>query len=195
MKIIGVTGGIGAGKTLVSSILKELGAVVIDADKLSREAVEKGKPAYRKIIEVFGSDILDSNRYIDRKKLGRIVFNNPALRRKLEEIVHEEVVNCIFKKLDELKQGGYKGLVVLDVPIPVEHGFLDVADQVWVVTAKEETRIKRVQERSGLSREETIRRMKSQLPQEDYIALADVVIENEGSIENLKKKVTDLLKK
>ena len=117
------------------------------------------------------------------------------MRRKLEEIVHEEVVNCIFKKLDELKQGGYKGLVVLDVPIPVEHGFLDVADQVWVVTAKEETRIKRVQERSGLSREETIRRMKSQLPQEDYIALADVVIENEGSIENLKKKVTDLLKK
>jgi len=195
MRIIGVTGGIGAGKTLVSSILKEFGAVVIDADRLARDVVEKGKPAYEKIIKEFGPEILDDNLDIDRKKLGQIVFSNPSRRLKLEEIVHAEVVDCIFRKLDELRQNDYNGLVVLDVPIPVRHGFQDVADEIWVVTASEETRIKRVQERSGLDREEVIRRMQSQLSQEDYTALADVIIENEGSREALKKKVEDLLDK
>ncbi|NMA66832.1 MAG: dephospho-CoA kinase [Clostridiaceae bacterium] len=192
MKIIGVTGGIGAGKTSVSTILEKLGAIVIDADKLSKDAVERGKPAYERIIKEFGPDILDNDLNIDRKILGQIVFNNPEKRLKLEEIVHAEVVNSILNKINDLRSKGYNGVLVLDVPIPVEHGFLDTVDQVWVVTASENTRINRVQKRSGLSREEVIKRMRSQISQDDYISLADVVVDNDGTLESLKQKVENL---
>lgn len=195
MTIIGVTGGIGAGKSSVSQILKELGAHVIDADELSRRAVEYGMPAYFKIIDEFGTQILEGDKSINRKKLAEIVFNSPERRKRLEEIVHAEVVDAMLKEIKRLVNENYQGLVVLDVPIPVEHGFLDTAHTVWVVTAPEETRIKRVCQRSGLSYEEAKSRINSQMPQHEYIRLADEVIENQGTLEELYQKVAELVEK
>lgn len=193
MKIIGVTGGIGAGKSSVSAILKKLGVKVIDADQLSREVVEVNKPAYKKIVEEFGVSILNSNKSIDRKKLAAIVFNEPEKRHKLEKIVHSEVIRAIMDEVDYLKRTNFDGIIALDVPIPVKHGFLDLADRVWVVTAPEKTRIKRVQLRSGLSEDEVLERISSQISQQDYINLADNIIDNGGSLEELEKQVTNLL--
>lgn len=195
MTIIGVTGGIGAGKSSVSQILKKLGAHVIDADQLSRRAVEYGTPAYYRIVDEFGTQILKSDNTIDRKRLADIVFRSPDRRRRLEEIIHAEVIDEMTKEINMLKARDYQGMVVLDVPIPVEHGFLDTVDTVWVVTAPDELRIERVCKRSGLSPEEAQDRILSQMSQDEYISLADEVIENHGTFEELDEIVSKLVKK
>lgn len=193
MKIIGVTGGMGAGKTTVSAILREMGAEVIDADLISRKITEPGEPAWQEIVDCFGRDILRPDMTIDRGKLAGIVFMSEDKRKKLEEIIHGRVIREIRERIRKLEAAGYDGIVVLDVPIPVREGFLDIADTVWVVICPEEERIRRVMKRSGMDRGDAIRRIRSQLSQEEYIRLADEVIENEGDLESLRRKVADLL--
>mgnify|MGYP000940173323 CR=1 FL=1 len=193
MKIIGVTGGIGAGKSTVSAILGELGAVVIDADQVAREVTRPGEPAWKEITDCFGHDILLPDQTLDRKKLAGIVFNSAEKRARLEEIIHARVIREIRNRIDALRAEGYDGIVVLDVPIPVKEGFLDIVDTVWVVVCPEEERIRRVMARSGMDRADAESRIRSQLSQEDYIRLADVVIENHGDLETLRGKITDLL--
>ena len=193
MTIIGVTGGIGAGKSSVSAVLKKMGARVIDADFISHEAEKPGGAAYEQIVEEFGHEILKPDSSLDRKRLADIVFNYPEKRIKLEKIVHIQVIKEIMRQIDELKNKGYNGLVVLDVPIPVKHGFLDRADRVWVVDADDETRIGRVMERSGINAEDARLRIESQLSREEYISLADEVIENNGSFEELEEKIRGLV--
>lgn len=193
MTIIGVTGGIGAGKSSVSAVLKKMGARVIDADFISHEAEKPGGGAYGQIVEEFGHEIFNPDSSLDRKRLADIVFNHPEKRIKLEKIVHTQVVQEIMRQIDALKHKGYNGLVVLDVPIPVKHGFLDMADRVWVVDADDETRIKRVMERSGINAEDARLRIHSQLSREEYISLADEVIENNGSFEELEEKIRGLV--
>lgn len=192
MTIIGVTGGIGSGKTTVSEILRELGAVVINADKISREVVEPRKPAWEEIRKTFGPDVFNGDETLDRKKLARIVFSSVEKKLELERIIHKEVIAVIDEMLRYMKDSGFDGVVVLDVPIPVERGFLDTVDRVWVVTSDEEKRIRRVMERSGISREDAQKRIDSQLPQEEYKKLAHEVIENNGSLDELKEKVAAL---
>lgn len=194
MKIIGITGGIGAGKTSVSSILRELGAEVIDADLLSRQVVESGRPAYGQVVKEFGVKVLNKDGTIDRKALASIVFNNPERLRKLEAIIHAEVTKSIIERINSLKSLQYEGLLVLDVPIPVDHGFRDSVDTVWVVTADEQTRVKRIMKRSGLSQEEARQRIRSQMSQEKYMQLGDKILENEGDLENLRSNVEILVK-
>lgn len=193
MKIIGVTGGIGAGKTTVSAILKEMGAEVIDADHISRIVTQPGEPAWKEIVEHFGEDVLLPDDTIDRKKLGHMVFNSEEKRRKLEKIIHNRVIHEMKERIKSLEEAGYDGIVVLDVPIPVREGFLDIADTVWVVVCPDEERIRRVMSRSKMERADAESRIRSQLPQEDYIKLADVVIDNHGDMETLKRKVSGLL--
>ena len=193
MKIIGVTGGIGAGKTTVSSIMREMGAEVIDADIISREVTRPGEPAWKEIVDYFGEDVLLPDKTLNRKKLASIVFSCAEKRRKLEEIIHSRVTREIKERVERLRNSGYSGIVVLDVPIPVREGFLDTADTVWVVTSPEEERIRRVMKRSGIDREDALRRIRSQLSQEEYIRLADVVIENDGDMDSLRRKVSAIL--
>lgn len=192
MKIIGVTGGLGAGKSSVSGILRELGAVVIDADLISREATEPGKPAWKEIVEGFGKEILLPDKTLNRKELARIVFRSEGKRLQLERIIHDRVTLEMRKKIRALEDAGFDGVVVLDVPIPVQGGFVDVADSIWVVTCREDERIKRVMQRSGMDYADARNRINAQLPQSDYIRLADVVIENERGLDELKQKVEKL---
>ncbi len=189
MLIIGVTGGIGAGKSSVSAILEELGAFIIDADLISKQIVEPDKPAWEKIIEVFGDKIIKKDKTIDRKKLADIIFKSEEKKLLLESIIHREVIAVIKLKLGTMREYGYSGTVVLDVPIPVKEGFLDTVDSVWVVVSNDDIRLNRVTARGGISRDDAQNRIKSQLTQEEYIKLAHEVIENNGSIEELREKV------
>jgi dephospho-CoA kinase len=195
MTIIGVTGGIGAGKSSVSGILKELGAVVLDADRISREAVEPFKPAWHEIRRTFGPEVFTDDGTLDREKLAGIVFSSKEKKLEIERIIHKEVIRNMEETIEALKASGYNGVVVLDVPIPVKRGFLDIVDRVWVVLSDDETRVERVMKRSGLSREDALIRINSQLTQEEYRKLAHDTIENNGSFDELKEKVTALYNK
>jgi len=195
MLILGVTGGIGAGKSSVSAILKELGAIVLDADLISRQVAEPYKPAWLEIKKSFGDDFIRDDNTLDRKKLADEVFSSKEKRLLLERIIHKEVIAVIKEKLAALKENGYTGTVVLDVPIPVREGFLDTVDRVWVVVSDDEIRINRLMKRSNMSRQEAVARMSSQMTQDEYIALAHEVIENNGGREELEKKVMNLYKK
>lgn len=192
MKIIGVTGGIGAGKSSVSAIMEELGAIVIDADLISKQVVEPGKPAWLEIKEAFGEDFIRGDKTLDRKKIAKEVFASKEKKLLLEKIIHREVIAVIKEKLATMQEYGYNGIVVMDVPIPVKEGFLDTVDRVWVVVSDDEIRLNRVMARGGISRDDAENRIKSQLTQEEYKALAHVVIENNGSIEELREKVQAL---
>ncbi|HOQ36418.1 MAG TPA: dephospho-CoA kinase [Acetivibrio sp.] len=189
MKTIGVTGKIGSGKSTVSKILADMGAAVIDADAIYRSITKKGHEVYDELVDSFGDEILDDNGEIDRKKLAAIAFQDEEELKKLNDITHKHIVRVIIDKLNEYKNK--EKVVVIDAAIPVEHGFLDVADQVWVVLADKETRINRVMKRSGLTYEQVLERMNSQPGDDYYCGIADVIIQNDGSFEDLKAEVEE----
>ncbi|MGI6049846.1 MAG: dephospho-CoA kinase [Acetivibrionales bacterium] len=192
MIVIGVTGGIGSGKSTVSSILEELGAILIDADSISKQVVEPEERAYFEVIKTFGESILNEDKSIDRKKLAEIVFTSDEKKRLLEGIIHKEVIRVIKERIELFHEYGFNGTVVLDVPIPVEDGFLNVVDKVWVVVSEDKKRISRVIKRGGISLEDAQNRINSQLSQEEYMKLADVVLENNGDLLELREKVKNL---
>ena len=194
MKIIGVTGGIGSGKSTVSGILNSFGARVIDADSLAREIVKKGGKALIELVAEYGTGILTADGELDRKKLAQSVFGIPEKVEKLKSITHKYVADRIYDDVSSLKNDPSVDLIVVDAVFPVKRGFMDVVDEVWVVTADIEVRICRVMNRSGLTRTEVIDRMQSQLDDMDYLKIADRVINNSGSIEILEKTVKSMLK-
>lgn len=192
MKIIGVTGGIGSGKSTVAHILQDLGAKVIDADRVARKVTRKGEPALDELVQYFGSEILSSTGELDRQRLAEIAFSSLENVEKLNAITHPHILRKINSEIEKIKLKGNCETIVLDVPIPVREGFLDIADEVWTVTADKEVRIKRVMERSNLSYEEALNRINAQKSDEEYIRLADKVINNNGSVEELEKMVARL---
>jgi dephospho-CoA kinase len=192
LRIIGITGGIGSGKSTVSRILRDLGAKVIDADRIAREIVFKGGIALQELVDYFGIEILDDSGELDRKKLSEIVFTDIEKLEVLNTITHKYIIDRIYKEVDSAREEGLWDIVVVDAPIPIKSGFLDVADEIWVVSADKESRIKRVMERSGYTHDEAVNRINSQLKDEEYTRIADQVIHNEGSIEDLEKDVVKL---
>lgn len=193
MKIIGVTGGIGSGKSTVSHILSGLGVKIIDSDMIAREIVQKGEKALNELVGYFGNEILDKNCELDRRKLGQLVFNNSDNLKALNDITHKYIIKKIMGNIDSIRKENVVDIVALDAPIPVEHGFLDVVDEVWVVVADQNIRIKRMIDRTGLTYDEVVKRIHSQKKDEEYIALADKVIYNNGSREQLENDVKKLL--
>jgi len=194
MRIIGITGPIGSGKSTLTAILHEYGAKVIDADKVAREVVRKGEKALDELVAHFGSDILDEYGELIRDRLADKVFGNNKRVKKLNEITHKHIVERIIRYVEQAKLDARNGdILVIDVPIPVEHGFLDIVDEVWVVYADMETRISRVMKRSNLSRQEVIDRINSQMSDEEYLKLANRIIYNDGSIEELRQEVLKML--
>ena len=188
MRILGVTGGTGTGKSSVCEILKEQGAKVIDADRITKELQGKEQIVYNEMVKHFGEDILKDNRELDRKKVADIVFKDKEKLLKLNYIVHRHVAAEIKKRVQEYKEEGCD-LVVLDVPIPVEEGFLDTVECIWAVVANVDLRVERVMNRMNLSEEEALMRIGAQLTNREYEDIADVVIVNEGSYEDLEKLV------
>ena len=185
--IIGLTGGIASGKSTVSNYLAELGAIIIDADKIAHEIMEKGKTAYWQVIEAFGREILAENGEIDRSRLGKIVFNNLEKKKILEEITHPQVIREMREKIEEYR--AENKVIVLDIPLLFEAGLEFMVDEIWVVYVDRGTQLQRLMARDGLSYEEANKRIQAQMSLEKKRVLADFVINNKGNIEDLKRQV------
>ncbi len=192
MRIIGITGGIGSGKSTAARVAYDLGARIIDADLIAKRVMKKGNQAYYEVIEEFGTDILNKRGGIDRKKLAQKVFTDSEKRKKLNKITHKYIAGVIHKKIERMKEAKSPDIVVIDAPIPIEEGFLDVADEVWVVNADKEKRIDRIIKRNNVSQEEALNRINSQMEDQEYKKIADVVIENNGTVEELEKRIARL---
>ncbi|MHB8840383.1 MAG: dephospho-CoA kinase [Candidatus Aquicultor sp.] len=195
MKVIGITGAIGSGKSTVALLLKEKGAVVIDADQVAREAVEPGKSAWKQVVDYFGEGILLPGGEINRRELGKRVFGHPEELARLNEIIHPYVIAEIDRRVERLKSEFKNGqAVVIDVPLLFEAGMHTHCDLTVAVTATGEIRMERLLER-GMSRAEIERRMESQEGKDILEQQADVIIENNGTPAELKEKVNELWKR
>jgi dephospho-CoA kinase len=188
MKVIGLTGGIGSGKTTVSGYLRELGAAIIDADLIGHRVL-KDKQVKNELIASFGSCILDENGRIDRKELGDIVFGTekePLLL--LNRLTHPRIQEVIEEELESYRRRGVK-IVIIEAPLLIEAGFASLVDQVWVTAAPEEVIIKRLKDKNGLSHSQITNRINSQLPSEKRNKYADIVIYTDVTLKELKEKV------
>jgi dephospho-CoA kinase len=188
MKVIGLTGGIGSGKSTVSRILSGLGAKIIDADLVSREIMSKGQEAYNEIVGYFGENILDERGEIDRKRLGLIVFEDAQKLKKLNEITHPKIIEKIKAMIMEAKKENYK-VIVVDAALLIETGLYQMMDEIWMVVVDIETQIKRIMKRDGFSYEEALKRIRSQMPLEEKIKYADFIINNSKTLEKTEEQV------
>jgi dephospho-CoA kinase len=195
MKIIGLTGNIASGKTEVANIFKELGAKVIDADKIAREVVEPGEIAWKEIIEEFGNNILNTDGSINRKKLGEIVFNDDTKREQLNRITHPRIMTKLKELIDKYKKEN-GNLVIVEAALIVEKGgLLNLLDELIVVVTDEETQVERIMKRDGLRRDEALSRIKSQMPISEKTKQATHVIDNSGSLGESRKQVEEVWEK
>ena len=186
---VGLTGGVASGKSTVSEILTELGAVIIDGDKLAREVVERGTPGLEEVVAAFGPDILTSEGDLDRPKLGRIVFNDEAQRRVLEGIVHP----LVFERYAELEAAAPEGgLVVHDIPLLAESGRADTFDAVIVVETPAEVQIERMLRDRGWTLEDARSRIAAQATPEQRRAIATHLIVNTGTRAELRARVEEV---
>ncbi len=191
MKVIGLTGGIGSGKSTVAGFLVELGAVLIDADKINGEILEPDAEGWRQVVGAFGKNILRPDRQIDRPKLAKIIFDKPELRKKLEGILHPIITGIILNRLAELRQQGTKA-TVLESPLLIEADWRPFVDEIWITVASEATVLKRLKERSGYSEAQSLARIRAQMSNEERIKFADRVINTDGSLEDVRKQVKKL---
>lgn len=187
--LVGLTGGIASGKSLVSAIFRELGARIIDADQFAREVVEPGQPAYREIVDAFGTDVLQPDGCLDRKKLGTQVFSEAAKRRRLEAITHPRIQALREARLEALAEEGFEGVVVQDAALLIEVGAHATVDRLVVVYVDEATQIERLRTRDGLIQAEARARIRSQMPLEEKVRLAHYVVDNRGSPEETRRQV------
>ena len=194
MIVIGLTGGIASGKSTVAKMLSELGAVVIDADKVGHEAFRPHTEAWRKVVAAFGKDILGQNDEIDRSKLAQLVFNDPKALQRLNRTMHPLMHRIVEKKIEALRHQGIE-VVVLEATLLIEAKWTDLVDQVWVTITPGDTVINRLVSQKGFTEEQARARIKSQTPIAQRAKNADVVIRNDADIDTLRKKVEGLWQK
>ena len=190
MLLVGLTGGIGSGKSTVARLLEKRGAVVFDADLLAREAVEPGTPGHAAVIERFGADVLAPGGELDREALASVVFADPSARRDLEEIVHPEV-RRLFAEGSEAYRDTDR-VVVFSAPLLVETGMHTAFEILVVVSATVATQIERLMRQRGMSESSIRARIVAQAPLEDKAAVADFLVDNEGTLDELESQVDRL---
>ena len=194
MKIIGLTGGTGSGKGFVSERLKARKAYVIDADAVAHEIIEKGRPAYKEIVDYFGSEILNEDGNIFRRKLGNIVFSDKDKLAFLNSCTHKYINMEIMRIIEEVKpQTNVYSAIIIDAPLLAEAGLVDICDDIWVVYADSEVRVKRIMERDSISEEQARNRIASQRSWEEYKELGAVIIDNSSDDENVERQLDALL--
>lgn len=195
--MIGLTGGIGTGKSRVADLLESLGAAVVDSDLLVREIQKAGSEALREIAEAFGEEYLLASGELDRARLGKLVFEDPDARRRLNDIIHPRVTRALHDRM-QAHRAAEAPVIVLDIPLLLEGrragrgaGAVLPFDQIVVIYADEATQVARVIARDGLSKEDALARVRSQLSIEEKRAMADVVIDNGGSWEETEAAVRE----
>ena len=194
MKLLGLTGGIASGKSTVAAILRRLGAAIINADELSREVVQPGQDAWKEIITTFGPDIVQGDETLDRRKLRKIVFDNPEARKKLEAIIHPRVRALAERRISELATAG-NSIIVYEVPLLFEGQIHLWLRPVILVACEIETQKNRLVERDHLTEIEAQQHVDAQMSLEEKRQLADYVIEIDGNLKDLEKQVRAVLHK
>jgi dephospho-CoA kinase len=186
---IGLTGGIGCGKSTVTKILAELGATVMDADKIAHSTYAPGGPAYDGVVAVFGAEVLAPDGSVDRSKLGPIVFKEPAKLTRLTDAVWPATKQRIRELIDEARANGERKPIVVEAAILIEAKWQSVFDEVWLITAAKEQVIERVERERGLKPEQTEARIRAQLPDDERRKHAALVIANDGTIAQLREQL------
>ena len=194
MKLVGLTGGIASGKSTVAKILERLGAAIVDADVLSREVVEPGQPAWNDIVSTFGAEVLQSDQTLDRQKLRTIIFNQPAARKQLEAIIHPRVRALAEQRIREHGEAGYT-VVIYVVPLLFEGNLQDGLRPVILVACDVNVQRQRLVERDHLDPTAAQKHIDAQMSLEEKRRLADHVIENNGSLDDLERQVREVLAK
>jgi len=187
MRVLGLTGGIGSGKSMVAQIFARLGAVVIDADQLAREVVEPGQPALQEIATTFGRDVLLADGRLDRSKLAGIIFADPAERARLDAITHPRIRARMDQEIKARRSG--PGVLIVDIPLLYESARTHSVERVIVVWVDPQTQLRRIRRRDGLSAEAARQRIAAQMPLDAKRARADHVIDNSGSREDTRRQV------
>lgn len=192
MRVIGLTGGIASGKSAVAEIFSAHGIPVIDADQLSREAVLPGTAALALIADTFGSSVIDTDGRLNRETLAKIVFSDAASLKRLESILHPAIKALAEQRLADLRASAAPVAIYM-AALLIEAGATDRVDEIWVVYTDSETQLSRIQQRDGASREEAMKRIAAQMPMAEKATYGRVVIDNSGTLEELKGKVERLL--
>lgn len=186
--ILGLTGGISSGKSAVSQTFKEKGIPVIDADAIAREVVKPRTPGLSKIVAHFGSSVLTEERELNRKKLGEIIFNDEKERKVLDSILQQEIELKMDEELERLKREQHE-LIIMDIPLLFEANYESKCDEIMTVFVSQKTQLSRLMLRDSISEEQALARINSQIPIVDKALLSDVIIDNEGTIENTKLQI------
>jgi dephospho-CoA kinase len=186
--ILGLTGGFGSGKTTVAKMFRGLGAEIVDADKLAHNCIKKGSGVYQKISSIFGKSVLQSDKKIDRRKLAGLVFNNRSMLKKLNNIIHPEVIRMIKESILSSRTK----VVVLDAPLLIEAGLCDIVDKIIVVMVSRQKQVERVFKKTKIKKEEILKRIRCQMPLSKKARLADFVIDNNGDLKDTKSQVNQI---
>jgi dephospho-CoA kinase len=192
MKIIGLTGGIATGKSTVAEMFRNANIPLIDTDVIAKEVLNKGSVGYLEVVDYFTEDILHTDKEINRKKLGRIIFTNSKKLEKLNSIVHPKVKDFVLTEIEKNRQMN-KELVIIDVPLLYESGFDSLVDEVIVVYVDQELQVQRLMDREQITKEYAMMKIKAQLPLEEKVKKATYVIDNSSSILDTKKQFTKIL--
>lgn len=209
MKLIGLTGGIGAGKSTVTDYLIDRGFHVLDADKISREIVLPGSDMLLQLAELFGNGILQEDGGLNRKKLGSIVFSDPEKKEQLDRLMHTKILEVIHERVFQIREESCHDaeaiisperamrnkVIFIDAPLLFETGLDKSVEEIWVIDAEDEIRIRRVMERDGLNRDEIIKIMNYQMDRTEKNRRADVLLDNSGEKEALYRQLNLLIQK
>ncbi len=191
MRVIGITGGIGTGKTEVATLLKALGAEVIDADLVAHETYAPGTEGFSEVVAEFGEGVLTASGQVDRRRLAETVFDDRAARERLQDIVHPRARAAVAGKLNSMREGRVEAAVLV-APLLVEAGWTDLVDEVWVTVAKRDSVVDRVGRRDGLDPGAVEARIEAQASDDERLACADAVVHNDGGLDELRERVTEL---
>ncbi len=188
MLLVGVTGGIACGKTEVCKVFQKRGAIILSGDQMGKEVVEKNKGVLRQLVNAFGTEILNKNRTLNRRKLGRIAFASQESKHVLNNIIHPRLLDQLRRRIKELMRRGDENIVVVDAALIVEWDLQNELDYLIFVQSRKEDKIKRLRRQKAYSREEALDRIRSQLPEVTKRRLADFVIVNDKGLSQLREK-------
>ncbi|MBP8820054.1 MAG: dephospho-CoA kinase [Syntrophomonadaceae bacterium] len=190
MKMIGLTGGIATGKSIVASVFREMGAIILDADVIARLVVLPHQPAWKDIVEFFGPQVVNEDQSLDRAKIGEIVYNNPNSLKELNRFTHPRIMQYYKDELRRIKTEQPDAIVILEVPLLYETNMDKLCQQVVVVYVDRETQIQRLMKRDNMSYADAVKRVDTQMPMDEKVRRADFVIDNRSSMEETKEKAT-----
>ena len=186
---IGLTGGIGSGKSTAAKIFSSLGITVIDADQIAHQLTQSGTESFNKIKELFGNEFITHNGELDRRKIAKYIFSNPSKKLALENILHPVIKHNMLQEIEELS---HKNYIILEIPLLIETGFIDIVDRILVIEADTKIKIKRIQQRDDRTEAQIKSIMSHQIDREQRLEQADDILDNNGSLDDLRNSIERL---